>query len=227
MAKDTVDQRVAVHDGVEPLWKRGKLLHKLPWHGRLGSGVLLGAVLAILLVACGGGLGANTATGAKASKDLAPDFSFTLYQGEIRLGAEILDLSDLQGRHTVLNFWAGLCPPCRAELPDLQLFYEDFDDQVNVVGVDLGTFTGLGNQDDAQKLLRELEIAYPNGFTTDDTVVRRYQVLSMPTTVFINSKGEIFKKWNGALNRDILTEQTTELLNQESGAATRAKLGQE
>ncbi len=135
----------------------------------------------------------------------------------VLLGAGTLDLSDLQGRPTVLNFWAGLCPPCRAELPDLQLFYEDFNDQVNVVGVDIGTFTGLGNQDDAQNLLRELEIAYPNGFTSDDTVVRRYQVLSMPTTFFINSKGEIFKKWNGALNRDILTEQTTELLSRESG----------
>ena len=213
MAEDTVNQRIAAHAGLESQWKHRKLLR----YGRVGSGVVLGAVLAILLVACGGGLGANATTGAEASKDLAPDFSFTLYQGESRLGAAILDLSDLQGRPTVLNFWAGLCPPCRAELPDLQLFYEDFNDQVNVVGVDIGTFTGLGNQDDAQNLLRELEIAYPNGFTSDDTVVRRYQVLSMPTTFFINSKGEIFKKWNGALNRDILTEQTTELLSRESG----------
>jgi thiol-disulfide isomerase/thioredoxin len=149
---------------------------------------------------------------------MAPDFSFTLYQGEVELGAEALDLSDLRGRPTVLNFWAGLCPPCRAELPDLQLFYEDFNDRVTVVGVDIGTFTGLGNQDDARNLLRELAINYPNGYTSDDSVVRRYQVLSMPTTFFINSKGEIFKKWNGALNRDILTEQTTELLNQESGS---------
>ncbi len=223
MAKDIVNQRVAAHTGVEPRGKRRKLLS----YGRLGSWALLSAVLAIILVACGGGLGANAATGAEASKDLAPDFSFTLYQGESRLGAPILDLSDLQGRPTVLNFWAGLCPPCRAELPDLQLFYEDFSDQVNLVGVDIGTFTGLGNQDDAQNLLRELEIGYPNGFTSDDSVVRRYRVLSMPTTVFIDSKGEIFKKWNGALNRDILTEQTTELLNQESSAAARAKFGQE
>ena len=91
----------------------------------------------------------------------------------------------------------------------------------------VGTFTGLGNQDDAQNLLSDLAIAYPNGFTSDDTVVRRYQVLSMPTTFFINSKGEIFKKWNGALNREVLTEQTTALLNQESRAATRLKFLQE
>ena len=217
MAKDTVNQQMAAPAGMEHQGKQRKQRKFLRYEWS-GGVVLLGAVLAVILVACGGALGANAATGAEAPKDPAPDFSFTLYQGESRLGAAALDLSDLQGQPTVLNFWAGLCPPCRAELPDLQLFYEEFNDQVNVVGIDLGNFTGLGNQDDAQILLSELAIAYPNGFTSDDTVVRRYQVLSMPTTVFINSKGEIFKKWNGALNRDILTEQTTELLKQESGS---------
>jgi hypothetical protein len=38
----------------------------------------------------------------------------------------------------------------------------------------------------------------------------------MPTTVFINSKGEIFKKWSGALNGDVLAKVTEEMLDQES-----------
>ncbi len=214
MEKDTLTKPSAVRTREEAL----RSCRHLFW--------IAGLALAIILViSCGGDSGINRGAAVATPKDMAPDFSFTLYQGEVELGAEALELSELRGRPTVLNFWAGLCPPCRAELPDLQFFYEDFNDQVTVVGVDIGTFTGLGNQDDAKNLLRELEIAYPNGFTSDDTVVRRYQVLSMPTTFFINSKGEIFKKWNGALNRDILTEQTTELLNQES--ATRLKLGQE
>ena len=204
MEEDTLTTRSAVRTREEAL---GSCRH-LSW--------IAGLALAIILViSCGGDSGINRVA---TPKDMAPNFSFTLYQGEVELGAEALELSDLRGRPTVLNFWAGLCPPCRAELPDLQLFYEDFNDRVTVVGVDIGTFTGLGNQDDARNLLRELAINYPNGYTSDDSVVRRYQVLSMPTTFFINSKGEIFKKWNGALNRDILTEQTTELLNQESGS---------
>ncbi len=203
MEHDTLTTRSAVRTREEAL---GSCRH-LSW--------IAGIALAIILViSCGGDPGINRVA---TPKDMAPNFSFTLYQGEVELGAEALDLSDLRGRPTVLNFWAGLCPPCRAELPDLQLFYEDFNDRVTVVGVDIGTFTGLGNQDDARNLLSELAINYPNGYTSDDSVVRRYQVLSMPTTFFINSKGEIFKKWNGALNLDILTEQTTELLNQESG----------
>ncbi len=202
MPKNTVTKRSAVRARVEALGSHRTLF----W----GAGLLL----TIMLVSCGGDSGTNDAASVATKKDLAPDFSFTLYQGESKLGAATLDLSSLQGRPIVLNFWAGLCPPCRAELPDLQDFYDEFNDRVTLVSVDLGQFTGLGTQEDAQNLLSELGITYPAGFTDDDNVVRQYKVLSMPTTVFINSQGEIFRKWSGALNRDVLTEVTTEMLAQ-------------
>ena len=116
----------------------------------------------------------------------------------------------------VLNFWAGLCPPCRAEMPDLQLFYEDFKEKVTLIGIDVGQFTNLGSQREAQNLLNKLDITYPAGFTTDASVVRKYEVFSMPTTVFINSKGEIFKKWGGLLTLEVLTDVSNEMLALES-----------
>ncbi len=205
MAKDTVTKRSAVLARVDALGSHRTLF----W--------VAGLLLTIMLVSCGGDSGANGVASVATAKDLAPDFSFTLYQGESKLGAATLDLSSLQGRPTVLNFWAGLCPPCRAELPDLQDFYDEFNDRVTLVSIDLGQFTGLGTQEDAKALLSELGITYPAGFTDDNNVVRQYKVLSMPTTVFINSQGEIFRKWGGALNRDVLTKVTTEMLVQESG----------
>ena len=69
----------------------------------------------------------------------APDFDFTLYQGEGDLGATELSMSDLQGKPVVLNFWAGLCPPCRAEMPDFQAFSDDNRDSVLVLGIDVGS----------------------------------------------------------------------------------------
>jgi thiol-disulfide isomerase/thioredoxin len=191
----------------------GKPRRNLLWFGAIAGTILVGAVLAIALLSGGG----NSAPGAASSAaDTAPDFSFTLYQGQGKLGGDTLTLSDLQGRPVVVNFWAGLCPPCRAEMPDLQSFYEEFNDRVDLVGVDLGQFTGLGSQRDAQDLLTSLEVTYPAGFTSDASVISRYQVLSMPTTVFINSKGEIFKKWSGALTGDVLAKVTEDMLSQES-----------
>ena len=205
MPKDTVTKRSAVRARLDALGSHRTLF----W----GAGLLL----TIMLVSCGGDSGTNDAASVATKKDLDSDFSFTLYQGESKLGAETLNLSDLLGRPVVLNFWAGLCPPCRAEMPDLQDFYEEFSDRVTLIGIDLGQFTGLGSQRDARDLLAELGVTYPAGFTGDSSVVREHQVFSMPSTVFINSNGQVFRKWNGALNRDLLAEVTTDMLNQESG----------
>ncbi|MFB3097436.1 MAG: TlpA family protein disulfide reductase, partial [Dehalococcoidia bacterium] len=114
----------------------------------------------------------------------------------------------------VLNFWAGLCPPCRAEMPDLQKFYDDYSDKVVLLGIDVGQFTSLGNRDDAQALLKELGVTYPAGFTEDPAIMRNFRVLGMPTTVFLDSEGETFRSWTGALNQKTLSEITDEMLAQ-------------
>ena len=142
----------------------------------------------------------------------APDFRFSLYQGEEVLGAKELSLSDLRGKPLVLNFWAGLCPPCRLEMPDLQKFYNQFGDRINLFGLDVGPFTGLGSNRQGMDLLEEMHIRYPAGFTLDGEVVIEYEILGMPSTFFITSDGKIFRKWTGFLNREKLSEITGKML---------------
>ena len=56
-----------------------------------------------------------------------------------------------------------LSVPCRAEMPQFQAFHEEFKDQVTLLGIDLGPFTGLGSHEDADELLQELGVTYPDG----------------------------------------------------------------
>ena len=196
---------------------------------RRGNGVwlMLGVILVVLQTACGGistselPAGSTEDAGARATaelvSDLVSDFPITVYTGADTLGGSQINFSDLRGQPVVLNFWAGLCPPCRAEMPDLQEFYDEFQGQTVMIGIDVGQFTGLGNQDDAKSLLEALKITYPSGFTSERAVMRDYGVFSMPTTVFITSEGQVFRKWSGALNREKLAEITNEMLSQESG----------
>ena len=150
--------------------------------------------------------------------NLPLDFPVQVYQGEAVLGGSDVYLSDLiaDGRPVILNFWAGLCPPCRAEMPDLQLFHEDFKDRITLVGIDVGQYLGLGSERDARNLLSQLGITYPAGFTNDASVIRKYEVFGMPTTVFITPRGEVFDKWTGLLNRDILADISNQMLALES-----------
>ncbi len=130
-----------------------------------------------------------------------PDFTITAYQGEDVLGGQTVKFSKVfeRGKPVILNFWAGLCPPCRAEMPGFQKMFDQVRASVVLVGVDLGPFVGLGEHEDARRLLAELGVKYPAAFAVDSTPVQLYQIRAMPTTVFITSKGKIVDTANGVL----------------------------
>ena len=171
------------------------------------------AVVAIVVLIVFGIASSSGSSGVGAS---APDFEFSLYQGASEVGFPEGKLSSLHGKPMVLNFWAGLCPPCRAEMPQFQAFYESFKDDILVLGIDIGPFMNLGSKRDAEALLRELGVTYPTGWTDDGGVPRKYGVTSMPTTVFIKSNGEIFEKAVGAIDANFLSRATTDLMAAEA-----------
>ena len=151
---------------------------------------------------------------APATLDLPLDFPIETYQGVEYAAGTNINFSHFfaEGKPVILNFWAGLCPPCRAEMPDFQEFHEEHKDQVTLVGVDIGQYLFLGNREDADTLLSELGITYPTGLTSQGDVVRKYEVLGMPTTVFLNPDGTVFKSWNGILTKEQLNDRAAELL---------------
>ena len=142
-----------------------------------------------------------------------PDFHMVAYQGQEVLGADELDVTQLfgRGKPVVLNFWAGLCPPCRAEMPGFQRVYDDLGDQFLLVGVDIGPFTGLGSNADARALLEELNISYPTAYATEDPT-RSFAVLGMPTTVLFTADGRTVAKRTGFLPEDALRSSVKDLL---------------
>ena len=160
------------------------------------------ALTALALVACG-----------RAGRP-APDFQITVYQGADVLGDKEVKFSDLlaKGKPVVLNFWAGECPPCRAEMPDLQVVAEQYQDRILLFGLDVGPFVGLGSREDGQALLKELGVTYPAGTTFDAQVVKAYNVLGMPTTFFVKPDGEIVEQWTALITKSKLTERVESLL---------------
>jgi len=189
-----------------------------------GMPVVFGALVValVLLAACGGQTQSRYPSEPVAPKktgsSFAPDIKITVYQGEEVLGGKEVWLSSLfsrnsgEGKPVVLNFWAGACPPCRVEMPDLQEVHEEYKERIILIGLDVGPFLGLGSREQGQALLKELEVTYPAGTTFDGEVVRAYNVLGMPSTYFIKPNGERVRTWTGLLNKKKLTELVEELL---------------
>ncbi len=186
-----------------------------------GAAVVVAAILIIFAVSQPGSGGDNSLSlGSSADRRIAaPDFQLTVYQGADVLGGEELRFSDVfrHGKPVVLNFWAGLCPPCRAEMPGFQEIYDESKDQFILLGLDIGPFIGLGSREDGRNLLRELNITYPTATTFEASVVTQYQIRGMPTTVFLTSNGEIFDTYTGLLDERAFQNKLQSLLQASEG----------
>ncbi len=158
------------------------------------------AAASILLAACGGGPIRSGAGGA------ANDFALVAYQGDSVFGGKNSSFNKVldQGKPVVLNFWAGLCPPCRAEMPGFQKVSTEFSGKVQFVGIDIGPFIGLGTHDDAMSLYRELGIRYPLAYAVDTAPLQGYKIQGMPTTVFLTQRGEVLEKVTGIVTESQL-----------------------
>lgn len=128
-----------------------------------------------------------------------PDFTMVAYQGQDVLGGDRVDFAHLvgQGKPVVLNFWAGLCPPCRAEMPGFQRVYDDVGSAYVMVGVDVGPYVHLGSHGDARAFLSDHGITYPAAYATSSSPLQSYAVQGMPTTVIFDAGGSIVTRHSG------------------------------
>jgi thiol-disulfide isomerase/thioredoxin len=170
-------------------------------------------IAAVIVAGCGAGGPAGGASPqpsfAEVTPDPAPlpgaampgDFTIRAYQGVDEIGGETVELSAIvgHGRPVVLNFWGGLCPPCRAEMPAFQRAHERTRDRVLFLGVDVGPFVGLGGRQDARDLIAELGVTYPNGWTFNSRALKDYRLRGIPSTWFFNGDGTVYRVWNGAI----------------------------
>ncbi len=174
-----------------------------PTHWRASAAATALAILSLLLAACGE---ASTPTANGTTAAPAGDFNIVAYQGDAVLGGKQVAFTKVfdQGKPVVLNFWAGLCPPCRAEMPGFQKVYASMQDKVVFVGIDIGPFINLGSHEDAVKLYNELGIHYPLAYAVDATPLQIYGIQGMPTTVFLSAKRQVVDQRTGILTEDDL-----------------------
>lgn len=130
----------------------------------------------------------------------APDFTLE------NLSGEQVSLSNYQGKYVLLNFWAIWCPPCKAEMPDFNRFYQENKDQIVILGVELGS-----KKQDVQKFIQNGQYVYPVLLDLDKEIGELYRITAVPTTFILNPQGQIIHVIKGALNYEIL-EQIRQIL---------------
>ncbi len=118
----------------------------------------------------------------------APDFRLPDLDGKE------VNLDDFKGKPVLLNFWASWCRPCAEEMPYLQQVYEEWSDRGLVV-----LTINLGDDPAKVKQFRQNhQLSLPVLLDTRQDLADKYNVLSIPTTFFIDKDGIIRAKIIGS-----------------------------
>jgi peroxiredoxin len=144
----------------------------------------------LFVVAALAAASALAALGGCSERPQAPTFSYTLLDGKKA------DSSSLRGKVVLVNFWATSCTTCVAEMPQIVSTYEKYRGrgyQTLAVAMNYDPPAYVANFAESRKL--------PFGVAIDNTgdIARSFgDVRLTPTSMLINKRGEIVKRYVGA-----------------------------
>ena len=135
--------------------------------------------------------------------NLMSDYDFTLED----LDGNEIAMSGLLGKKVFLNFWATWCPPCKAEMPDIEeLYQETKESDLVILAVNVG---------EDKKTVQDFMDANSYNFTvlldTDGKVSQLYQVSVIPTSYFVDTEGYLDDGTSGPLSLEAMKEYVNNL----------------
>ena len=156
-----------------------------------------------VLIGCSGGQSNDTSSGKKSGKrssalhqemaigSEAPDFSVKLNNGET------FTLSDKKGQVILLNFWATWCSNCVKEMPAIEKLYEEYGNQVVIIGVNVGE-----DKSTVDAFIDTKNYTLPIAYDTESNISNLYPSAGIPYTVIIGKDGLVTETFLGAKDAD-------------------------
>jgi len=126
----------------------------------------------------------------------AADFTLTDSTGKIH------KLSQYKGKWVLVNFWATWCPPCLAEIPDLNDLHEDKKNNVAVFGIALQ----YANPKQVIDFAEGLMVSYPIVLGNPKIASQIGPVDGLPTTYLYNPQGKLVAHQLGPITKEAVVE---------------------
>ncbi len=103
-----------------------------------------------------------------------------------------MHFSELEDEVVFINFWATWCPPCIAEMPDIQSLYEEMEDE----GI---KFVMISLDDDfnkAKAFVKKKDFTFPI-YQLASPLPQVYESSAIPTTYVLSPEGKIVVSKSG------------------------------
>lgn len=137
----------------------------------------------------------------------APVVSFPTLEGDTA------SLAGRRGEVVVLNFWATWCPPCKREIPELSRLQDSLRSEPSTV---VGIAVSSGSRQEIRSFGEEYGINYPVWLSDPGTAATEYRAVGLPTTLLVDGRGIIRRRYVGPQSYETLSEDVRALLDSAS-----------
>ena len=146
---------------------------------------------------------ADESDNAESDRTKAYDFTLTDQYGNTHT------LADYEGKVIFLNFWGTWCPPCRAEMPDIQKLYEEYvaqgdEAEVVILGAAAPGMGQEGSKEEITSFMEENGYTYPVLMDETYEMFNWYGITAFPTTFMIDKEGYVYGYVSGQMTEDIM-----------------------
>lgn len=134
----------------------------------------------------------------------APKIRLTTLQGES------VSLQDFRGTTVLVNNWAVWCPPCKAEMPTLQTYYNTHKNQnFTIIAIEAGSSLAV-----VDKYVSENNLTLPIWLDPTEKATVAFNNPALPSSYLIDSTGTVRHMWTGSINIDILEKYVSPYLEE-------------
>lgn len=151
----------------------------------------------------------ETTTDESATSQQPYDFTLTDQYGNVH------SLSDYKGKVVFINFWATWCPPCKAELPDIEELYNEYNlnkDEVVILGIVNPDGQDV-SEEEIKDFIEENGYTFPVLFDETGEVLDYFAISAFPTTFMVDKNGEIYGYVTGQMTKDIMVNIIEQTMN--------------
>ena len=117
-------------------------------------------------------------------------------------------LSDYRGKVVLINFWATWCGPCKAEMPSMEMLYQNYkrgDFEILAVSID------TEGEPRVRAFVEDFGFTFPILLDFAFMINDQYQVRVVPTSFLIDRHGKIAyralgaRDWNDSESRAVVS----------------------
>jgi len=114
------------------------------------------------------------------------------------LNGNKVSLKDLKGKNVYINFWTTWCSWCKKEMPDIEKVYQDYKDKnLVILAVNMGE-----DKITVDSYIKQSNYHFNVLLDSDQSIAQKYNISSIPVSIFIDTNGNIAQNRIGAMSED-------------------------